>query len=205
MMRYCREAQDAELVAICDNWEEGLRKKQSELGDGVACYTSLDDFLQHDMDAVVLANYATEHAPLAIRAMEQGFHVISEVLPCQTMKEAVELVEAVERTGKIYAYAENYCFMAAPHEMRALYRAGKRAGLRLLCHGSRASQLRRLLEAKLQRLALLQGYRRKLGKHGSPDCLLPALAGAYRPRSLLRSGYAGHREDESFRLHPHRG
>ena len=129
-MRYCREAQDAELVAICDNWEEGLRKKQSELGDGVACYTSLDDFLQHDMDAVVLANYATEHAPLAIRAMEQGFHVISEVLPCQTLKEAVELVEAVERTGKIYAYAENYCFMAAPHEMRALYRAGKRAGLR---------------------------------------------------------------------------
>lgn len=30
--------------------------------------------------------------------------MFSEVLPCQTMKEAVELVETVEETGMIYAY-----------------------------------------------------------------------------------------------------
>lgn len=41
-------------------------------------------------------------------------NVLSEVLPVQTMKEAVELVEAVERTGKVYAYAENYAYMPAP-------------------------------------------------------------------------------------------
>jgi predicted dehydrogenase len=77
------------------------------------------------MDAVVLANYANEHAPFAVRALEQGLHVISEVLPCQTMAEAVKLIETIEKSGKIYAYAENYCFMAAPREMRKLYRAGK--------------------------------------------------------------------------------
>lgn len=37
-------------------------------------------------------------------AMEAEVHVFSEVLPCQTMKEAVERIEAVERTGKIYCY-----------------------------------------------------------------------------------------------------
>ncbi len=125
MMRFCQQTQDARLVAICDTWEEGLRKKQEELGGGIACYTSFDEFLTHDMDAIVLANYANEHAPLAIRALDAGFHVISEVLPCQTMQEAVELVEAVERSGKVYAYAENYCFMAAPHEMRRLCREGR--------------------------------------------------------------------------------
>lgn len=41
------------------------------------------------------------------------------------MKEAVELVEAVEETGKIYAYGENYCFFGAPHEMRKLDKEGK--------------------------------------------------------------------------------
>ena len=77
------------------------------------------------MDGVVLANYANEHAPFAIRCMEAGKHVFSEVLPFQTMKEAVELIECVERTGKIYNYGENYCFMPAPYEMRKLYREGK--------------------------------------------------------------------------------
>ena len=73
----------------------------------------------------MLANYATEHAPFAIRALRQGLHVFSEVLPCQTMKEAVELIETVEETGLIYAYGENYCYMPAPMEMKKLYRAGK--------------------------------------------------------------------------------
>ena len=34
------------------------------------------------------------------------------------MKEAVELIEAIEETGLVYAYGENYCYMAAPREMR---------------------------------------------------------------------------------------
>lgn len=36
---------------------------------------------------------------------------MSEVLPCETMAQAVELVETVERTGLVYCYAENYCYM----------------------------------------------------------------------------------------------
>jgi predicted dehydrogenase len=76
------------------------------------------------MDAVVLANYAHQHAPFAIRAMKKGLHVFSEVLPCQTMKEGVELCEAVEETGKIYAYGENYCYMDNIFAMRQRYEAG---------------------------------------------------------------------------------
>ena len=38
---------------------------------------------------------------------------------------AVELIETVEQTGKIYAYGENYCYMPAPYEMRKLYKQGK--------------------------------------------------------------------------------
>ncbi|MHB1454511.1 MAG: Gfo/Idh/MocA family oxidoreductase, partial [Saccharofermentanales bacterium] len=34
------------------------------------------------------------------------------------------LVEAVEKSGMIYAYAENYCYFSATQEMKRLYRAG---------------------------------------------------------------------------------
>lgn len=126
MIRYCKEAKNARLVAICDCWEEGLLAKKAELGeDGISYYTDFEDFIKHDMDAVVLANFATEHAPFAIRCMEAGKHVFSEVLPVQTLAEAVELIECVERTGMTYAYGENYCYMEGPREMRRLLQAGK--------------------------------------------------------------------------------
>ena len=125
MWNYCKDADNAELVAICDKWEQGLENVKKELGTGgISYYTDYDEFLKHDMDAVMLANYATEHAPFAIKAMEAGKSVISEVLPCQTMAEAVALIECVERTGKVYCYAENYCFMGAPHEIRKKYLEG---------------------------------------------------------------------------------
>ncbi len=126
MVQYCLGAGNAQVVAICDKWAEGLEKKKKEFNDdSITYYTDFEDFIKHDMDAVVLANYAHEHAPFAIRCLKEGKHVLSEVLPCANLKEAVELIEAVEASGKMYAYAENYCFMAAPYEMKKLYRQGK--------------------------------------------------------------------------------
>src|SRR5689334_20904957 len=91
---------DAELVAVCDADPAALEQAR-RLADRndvhVTCYLDFDKFIEHDMDAVVLANYATEHAPYAIRLLDSGRHVTSEVLACQTLAEAVALVEAVER------------------------------------------------------------------------------------------------------------
>lgn len=125
MIQYASKAENAKLVAICDYSEFQIERVKKQLeDDSITYYTSFDEFLNHDMDAVVLANYATEHAPFAIKCLEKGLNVISEVLPCQTMKQAVELCEAVEKSGKIYAYAENYCYMPATYEMKKLYKSG---------------------------------------------------------------------------------
>lgn len=124
--KYCQDADNAKIVAICDKREDGLEKIKKELNDSeINYFTDYHEFLKADMDAVVLSNYATEHAPFAIEAMLAGKNVISEVLPCQTMAEAVRLIETVEKTGKIYCYAENYCHMDAPRAMREAYRDGR--------------------------------------------------------------------------------
>ena len=126
MIQYCKQAENAEIVAICDYAPDVLdaQKKNAE-GLDITFYSDFEDFIKHDMDAVVLANYANEHAPFAIKAMKQGKHVFSEVAPTQTMKEAVELVETVEQTGMTYAYGENYCYMASTYEMKRLYNQNK--------------------------------------------------------------------------------
>lgn len=116
-----------ELVAICDTWEERLLKTQKEFADqgkNIDVYTDYDRFLEHDMDAVVLANYFHQHAPFAIKALESGKHVMSECVACSTLGEGVALARAVESTGKIYMLAENYPYMAYNQEMRKLYSEG---------------------------------------------------------------------------------
>lgn len=121
------EHPDAKLVAVCDKFEpflDRVRKKATENGADVTCYFDFEQFLKHDMDAVVLANYANEHATYAVKCLEHGLHVISEVLPCETMAQAVALIEAVEKSGKVYAYAENYCYMKHAFTMWQRYQNG---------------------------------------------------------------------------------
>ena len=110
------------LVALCDTWEERLKAAGKELN--VAAYADYEKFLEHDMDAVVLANFFHEHAPFAVKALRAGKHVISETASNTTLAEGVELCRTVEKTGLTYMLAENYPYSAYNQEMRKLYRSG---------------------------------------------------------------------------------
>ena len=128
MMEYAVKSDDCELAAVCDfNGAvlTSLREYFAEKRQNVALYDDFDAFLSSGIEAVVLANYANEHAPFAVRCLESGLHVLSEVLPVATLREAVLLADAVQTSGKIYRYAENYCFSRAAREMTRLYRAGE--------------------------------------------------------------------------------
>lgn len=111
------------LVALCDTWEERL--VQVGKAHEVATYTDFARFLEHDLDAVILANYFHEHAPFAIQALQAGKHVMSETMACKTLAEGAALCRAVEQSGKVYMFAENYPYSAANQELRRLYRAGE--------------------------------------------------------------------------------
>lgn len=125
MIDYCKHDKRVKLAAICDCRKDDLEKFEKELHDEkIAYYDDFDDMVKSDLDAIVLANYANEHAPFAVKCLQHGKHVFSEVLPVQTFAEAVALCEAVEKSGKIYSYGENYCYMPAPREMRRLYKNG---------------------------------------------------------------------------------
>ena len=116
-----------EVVAVCDipaKCRRLVRRLGSE-GEKIVCYSDFDKFIEHDFDAVLLANYATQHAPAAVRALKAGKHVMSEVLAFFTMGEAVELVEAVEESGLVYCFAENFPYMARNLEMARRFRSGE--------------------------------------------------------------------------------
>ncbi|NLE13668.1 MAG: Gfo/Idh/MocA family oxidoreductase [Clostridiales bacterium] len=117
----------ADVAAICDKHRPTLDragKAAEDAGVKVELYERFDDFFNADMDAVVMANYAHEHAKFGIKLLNSGRHIMSEVLTCASLAEAVELIETVERTGLTYAYAENYCFFNTTYEMKQRYQRG---------------------------------------------------------------------------------
>ena len=77
------------LVALCDTWEAKLAEAGKR--HGVTTYTDYGKFLEHDMDAVVLANYFHEHAPFAIRARNSG--VVSASMSASSRSFAVSITE----------------------------------------------------------------------------------------------------------------
>ena len=117
------EASGMKLVAICDNFE--FRMKQVSERLNVKGYLDFDEFLRHDLDAVVVATPFHLHAPFAMKAMDNGKHVLSETSCNITLAEGVELYKKAEETGLCYMLAENYCYTRFNQEMKRLYDAGE--------------------------------------------------------------------------------
>lgn len=105
-----------QLAAVCDLSQPVLDRWKSQHPD-IATYTDYQRMLKDDVcDAVIVATPMQMHAKHAVAAMNAGKHVLSEVAACMSHREAVQLCEAVERTGMTYMMAENYTYMR-PHMM----------------------------------------------------------------------------------------
>lgn len=115
---------NCDIVALCDNIPERLELGAKRINNGLKLYDNFDEFIEHDMDAVILANFFHEHAPLAIKCLEKGIHVFSECISNGTMAEGVELVKAFQKSNAIYFLAENYPQMLFNREMKRVCDTG---------------------------------------------------------------------------------
>lgn len=73
-------------------------------------FTNFDDVLSSGVDAVDLIVSHDAHAPMSIRAMRAGKHVLLEKPIARNMDEALQIVNEAERLGVKFMVAENYHF-----------------------------------------------------------------------------------------------
>ena len=118
--------EEAKITAMCDLDEEVLAQAAAKINDPtVELYRIYDDMIDKaDIDAVIIATPMQCHVPHAIRALQAGKHVMSEVTAAVSMDELWWLIENVEQSGKIYMYAENYCYMPDVQLVRQLVKKG---------------------------------------------------------------------------------
>lgn len=95
---------DVEIVAgadLIDGKAEAFFKKHGV--ENVRCYPDHKSMLdaEKDLDAVSICTYNKTHAECAIYALEKGVNVLLEKPMCVTTEEAVEIMKAEKKSGKI--------------------------------------------------------------------------------------------------------
>ena len=94
---------DVEIVAAADLVPGKAEKFCKDNGlEGVRCYESGHAMLEaEELDAVSICTYNCQHAPCAIDALEHGVHVMLEKPFTVTTEEAIEVMRAEKKSGKI--------------------------------------------------------------------------------------------------------
>jgi predicted dehydrogenase len=90
---------------------------------GVSVYPDLEDALPH-VDAVVIATPPGSHAPLALKAIAAGKHVLIEKPMATTTDEARAIIDAAATAGVVLMPGHTFEHNAAVHKLRDLVHGG---------------------------------------------------------------------------------
>ncbi len=116
-----------EVVALCDINPEALKRSRQTIGlSRSQCFRDYDEFLRKtDLDIVFIGTPIPFHAEQAVKAMEHGRHVLSEVTAANTVEDCERLVRTVKKTGMKYMLAENVCYFHYIREWAKIIHEGR--------------------------------------------------------------------------------
>lgn len=102
---------EVEVVAVCDK-NPGKAKNIANKHNIKKHYTSIDNLLSEnpDIEAVVIATPTDTHLSISLKCLEAGKNILVEKPIARDYKEALKIVEAAEKNGKILMVGMNNRF-----------------------------------------------------------------------------------------------
>ncbi len=118
---------DVELVAGCDLIEGKAEKKFAEYKvEGAKFFTDYKKMIDTvEMDAVSICTYNCTHAECAIYALEHGLNVLLEKPFTVTLEEAIEVMKAEKKSGKIVSVGFQPRFDANMQMIKKIVQSGE--------------------------------------------------------------------------------
>jgi len=114
----------AEIRAICDI----VPHRAEEMAEKYNCqaFTDYQNMLQQtELDAIIVAATNTTHAVMTIAALEAGKHVLCEKPMATSLKDAAEMIETAQETGKKLMIAHNQRLEPAHQKAKEIIQSGK--------------------------------------------------------------------------------
>ena len=95
---------DCEVVAVADIREDMAREKVGE--DNVRVYHDMETLLANeDVDFVDICTPSYMHTEMSIKALQSGVHVLSEKPMTLNTADAMKIMDAADKSGKLYMVA----------------------------------------------------------------------------------------------------
>ena len=117
-------AEDAELVAVCDQDLPKAQRRAAEWGVS-AVYGDAEDMLDNErLDAVDIATRPGTHSLLVGMAAARGIHVLCQKPLAPTLEEAAAMVTTCERAGVRFMVNEMWRYLPPIAAMGRLIRTG---------------------------------------------------------------------------------
>lgn len=91
-----------QIAAVCDLRPERARRLADQYGVPSVCRDYTEMLGREDVEAVVIATPDHQHAEQAIRALEAGKHVLSEIPAAYDLEELRRIIALSARTGRKY-------------------------------------------------------------------------------------------------------
>ena len=92
-------ASGVKIVAVCDKNKETAERFAGEIG--CLAFTCFEEMFKHSgFDVVHICLPHFLHAPVSIKAMESGYHVMCEKPMATSVEDAAKMIETSKKTGK---------------------------------------------------------------------------------------------------------
>lgn len=120
---------DVEAYAICDSDPKALSECEKMLKEknveGVCSFSSVEEFLASDVEAVLVVTHVSSHADISVECLNAGKHVLCEIPNIANDDDAKKLYRAVKANpDKKFMVAENCCFWAFVETWKKMYKDG---------------------------------------------------------------------------------
>lgn len=139
---------DTEVVSLCDMNQDILAQNGADFGLSDNClFDNYDDFLNSDVDIVVLGTPIPFHAEQTIKALDAGKHVLCEVTASNNITDCQRMVDAVRRAKTKFMLAENCNYMQFAMEWDRHIKAGK-IGTPFYAEADYVHEIRSLVDGK---------------------------------------------------------
>ncbi len=125
------EIPGAELTAICDIDPARLKFAGESYGDGIKLFDSNEAFFADaPVDAVLVATPHYDHPPLVIRALERGWHALTEKPAGVYTRQVREMNEAAQKSDRIFGIMFQQRTTPVFQKLRELIQGGELGEIR---------------------------------------------------------------------------